>query len=98
MSSAESTWNVNAYSLTLAAFLLAAGRVSDLLSPKWVFLGGFLWLAVFSLGIGFTTDKVTMIVLRALSGIGAAATIPAALNLIVHLFPEEREQARAISM
>jgi hypothetical protein len=98
MSSAEGTWLVNAYTLSLSAFMLAAGRVSDMFSAKWTFVIGFAWVGLFSLGIGLAGDKVTVIVLRAFSGIGAAATIPAALNLIAHLFPGEREQALAISM
>lgn len=72
--------------------------MSDIVSAKWTFVVGFAWVGIFSLAIGFSKDKVTIIVLRAFSGIGASATIPASLNLIVNLFPEEKEQARAISM
>jgi MFS family permease len=66
-------------------------------SAKWTFVCGFAWVGIFCLGIGFSRDKTTLIVLRAFSGIGASATIPAALNLIVHLFPDEKEQAGALS-
>lgn len=98
MSPAEGTWLVNAYTLALAASMLAAGRVSDMFSAKWTFVVGLAWVGIFSLGIGLASDKILVIVLRAFSGIGAAATIPAALNLIAHLFPGEKEQALAISM
>jgi MFS family permease len=98
MTPAEASWLINAYTLTLAAFLLAAGRISDMFSAKWTFVCGFAWVGLFCLGIGFSRDKTTIIVLRAFSGIGASATIPAALNLIVHLFPNDKERARAISM
>jgi MFS family permease len=50
-----------------------------------------------SLGGGFVQNKIGLLILRAFSGIGAAFTIPSALNLIVRLFPNPREQSRAIS-
>ena len=40
MSIAESVWMLNAYAATLAAFLLTAGRISDIWKPKWVFILG----------------------------------------------------------
>lgn len=98
--------------------MLAAGKLSDLVSAKWVFCGGLCvlhppllsrfcttdlvfpfraWVGVFSLGIGFSNDKVTFFVLRAVKGIGAACCIPSALHIIVHLFPREHEQHVALS-
>jgi MFS family permease len=46
--------------------------------------------AVFSLGLGFVSNNNTFIVLRALQGIGAGMTIPAALRMIVIFFPPEQ--------
>jgi MFS family permease len=89
---------LNAYAATLAAFLLTAGRVSDIWKPKWVFIIGFTWVGATSLGSAFVNDKIAMFVLRAFTGIGAAFTIPSAIKLIVTLFPEEKEQSMAIGM
>ena len=40
MSANESTWTINAYVICLASFMLAAGKISDLWSAKYVFIGG----------------------------------------------------------
>lgn len=47
---------------------------------------------------GFTHQKIALLVMRALGGIGGALTIPTALSLIVQLFPNPKSQARAISV
>ena len=70
MSTGEAIWIVNAYALTLAAFLLTGGRVSDVWSAKPVFCLGLVIVGAFSIGIGFVKTKAGMFVLRALSGIG----------------------------
>ncbi|KAJ7832042.1 hypothetical protein B0H14DRAFT_1178205 [Mycena olivaceomarginata] len=50
-----------------------------------------------SLGAGFVRAEVPLIVLRVLTGIGAALTVPSALHLIVHMFPDTGSQAKAIA-
>jgi MFS family permease len=74
-----------------------SGRISDIYSPKPVFIAGNLILGIMSLGGGFVQNKIGLLILRAFSGIGAAFTISSALNLIVRLFPDPAEQSRAIS-
>ncbi|KZP31546.1 MFS general substrate transporter [Athelia psychrophila] len=93
----QSTWIMSAFQLTFAAFLLVAGRISDVYNPKFAFIAGIGALGVISLSCGFMTDKIFLIVLRAFSGIAASLTIPSALSLIVTLFPEPIAQARALS-
>ena len=51
-----------------------------------------------SIGAGFVSSKIPLIVLRALSGIAASMTIPSALTLLVNVFTEPTEQARAIGV
>lgn len=89
---------MNSYALTLASFLLTGGRVSDVWSARPVFILGLVVVGAFSLGIGFVKTKAAMFVLRALSGIGASLTIPAALRLIVYIYPEPDKQAIAIAV
>ncbi|THH31696.1 hypothetical protein EUX98_g2500 [Antrodiella citrinella] len=94
----QSTWIISAFQLTFASFLLISGKISDIYNPKYAFICGFLVLGIFSLGAGFVKDKISLIVLRALSGVAASMTIPSALTLLVNVFPEPQEQARAIGI
>ena len=55
-------------------------------------------LALTHLGGGFVRQKIALLVLRALGGIGGALTIPSALCMIVALFPDQRSKARAIAV
>lgn len=72
-------WIISAYSLTFGCFLLLAGRLSDLFGHKYTFISGVSWFCVWSIGCGFAQDKFSLIIMRALQGIGAAASIPAAM-------------------
>ncbi|KAI0791390.1 MFS general substrate transporter [Abortiporus biennis] len=94
----ESTWIISAFQLTFAAFLLISGRISDIYNPKYAFIVGAAILGIFSIAAGFVHDKISLIVLRALSGIFASLTIPSALTLLVNLFPQPVEQARALGV
>jgi MFS family permease len=73
-----------------------SGRISDVYSPKPVFVLGTAFFGLTTLGGGFTNDKISFLVLRALQGIGASLTIPSSLSLIVQMFPDPQEQSRAI--
>ncbi|KZT65692.1 MFS general substrate transporter [Daedalea quercina L-15889] len=95
---AQSTWVISAFQLTFASFLLISGRISDVYNPKVAFTGGVAALGLISVGAGFARDKIAIIILRALSGIAAAMTIPSALALLVSVFVEPNEQARAIGL
>ncbi|KAI0366484.1 MFS general substrate transporter [Pilatotrama ljubarskyi] len=98
MSEAESTWIISAFQLTFASFLLISGRISDVYNPKFAFIGGVAVLGILSIGAGFVTNKIPLIVLRALMGIAASMTIPSALTLLVNVFTDPSEQARAIGV
>ncbi|PIL32540.1 MFS general substrate transporter [Ganoderma sinense ZZ0214-1] len=98
MNESESTWIISAFQLTFASFLLISGRISDVYNPKFAFIGGVSGLGVLSIGAGFVTSKIPLIVLRALCGIAASMTIPSALTLLVNVFTEPTEQARAIGV
>ncbi|KAB5592438.1 MFS general substrate transporter [Ceratobasidium theobromae] len=94
----DSVWLFAAYQATFASFLLISGRISDVYSPKPVFILGTSFFGLMSLGGGFVNGKIPLLVLRALQGIGASLTIPSSLNLIVQLFPDPNEQSRAIGL
>ncbi|GJE93570.1 MFS general substrate transporter [Phanerochaete sordida] len=98
MTTGDSTWLISAFQLTFASFLLISGRISDVYNPKYAFAVGAVLLGCISIGAGFVRDKITLIVLRALSGIAASLTIPSALTLLVEVFPDPNEQSRAIGV
>lgn len=93
----ESVWLLSAYQLTFAALLLVSGRLSDLYNPKWVFIAGSGGMGVAALVAGFIRSKVPLLVLRALMGAGGALTIPSAIHLLVHMYPDPLDQANAIT-
>lgn len=83
--------------MSFSSFLLFFGRVSDLYSPSKTFCLGFALLGVFSLALSFTTEQFGFYVLRALSGIAGAASIPSAFRLIVQIFNDKVQQQRALT-
>ncbi|KAG2132706.1 major facilitator superfamily domain-containing protein [Suillus bovinus] len=98
MTESQSTWVISAFQLTFASFLLIGGRISDVYNPKIAFIGGVSGLCVISLCAGFVKEIIPLITLRALTGIASSMTIPSALTLLVKVFPEPLEQARAIGI
>ena len=91
-------WVVDAYSLVFAAFVLTAGSLSDRLGRKGTLLVG---LAVFASGslAGALVDTTTeLIAARAVMGLGAALMFPSTLSLLVNVFTERGERAKAIGL
>ncbi|WVQ78053.1 hypothetical protein IAT38_000134 [Cryptococcus sp. DSM 104549] len=92
-------WIITAYSLCFAAFLLFAGRLSDLFPAAIVFEAGFMGLGILSLVTSFvTSNKYGFLILRGLGGIAGAMTIPSAYHLTVHMFPDPEEQQRKLAL
>jgi EmrB/QacA subfamily drug resistance transporter len=91
-------WVVNAYLIAFGGLLLLAGRLGDLIGRKTIFLTG---LAVFtgaSLLCGLADSQGLLVAARFAQGAGGALTSAVILGMIVTLFPEPREQARAIGV
>ena len=91
-------WVVNAYLIPFGGLLLLAGRFGDLIGQRKVFLGG---LAVFtgaSLLCAVAQTQEMLIVARFVQGAGGAAASAVVLGMIVTMFPEPREQAKAIGV
>jgi drug resistance transporter, EmrB/QacA subfamily len=95
-SEAGLAWVVNAYMIAFGGLLLLAGRLGDLLGRRRIFLTGLTVFTVASMACGLAQDKGVLIVARFVQGIGGALTSAVILGMIVTLFPEPREQARAI--
>ncbi|KZT59809.1 MFS general substrate transporter [Calocera cornea HHB12733] len=90
-------WLMTAYSLTSGCFLLLFGRLADIFGRKHVFLLGDIWLIAFSIGCGFANQGITIIIMRALAGMGTAATIPACLGILAKTFPPSRARSIAFA-
>lgn len=91
-------WVVNAYMLTFGGFLLLGGRLGDLYGHRRLFLGGLAVFTLASLACGLSHGQSLLIAARAIQGIGAAVVSATALSLIMDLFPQEDERARAIGI
>src|SRR4029453_10762088 len=97
-STRELQWIVDAYTLTFASLVLAAGSLSDRYGRKGALLTG---LAVFGCagGVGGLVDSPgALIAVRAVMGVGAAVIFPATLSIISNLYTERSERARAIGV
>src|SRR3954449_10312734 len=91
-------WVVNAYLLTFGGFLLLSGRLGDLLGNKRVFLGGVVFFTVASIACGLAPSAELLVVGRAVQGLGGAAVSAVALALIMGLFSDPGERAKAMGV
>ncbi|MER7562017.1 MFS transporter [Streptomyces sp. NPDC097941] len=91
-------WVVNAYLIPFGGLLLLAGRLGDLIGRKRMFTAGLAVFTAASVLCGVATGQGTLIAARALQGVGGAMTSAVVLGMLVALFPEPREQARAIAV
>ncbi len=91
-------WVVNAYTLTFAGFLLLGGRAADLFGRRRIFLAGLGLFTLASLACGLAPGPETLVVARAVQGLGAAVLAPATLTILTTTFTESRERARALGI
>jgi EmrB/QacA subfamily drug resistance transporter len=96
-SAVDLQWVVNAYTLTFAGFLLLGGRAADLLGRQQVFVAGLALFAAASLVGGLSSSQGTLIVARAVQGLGGAVVAPATLAIITTTFAEGHERNRALA-
>lgn len=97
-SSSAITWVLNAYMLTFGGFLLLGGRLGDLYGQRRMFLLGLAAFTLASLACGLVTTRTGLIVARALQGLGGAVVTAVALSLIMNLFTEEGDRAKALGV
>jgi EmrB/QacA subfamily drug resistance transporter len=91
-------WVVNAYLLTFGGFLLLGGRLGDLFGHRRLFLAGIALFTSASLACGLATSQGVLIGARAIQGLGGAVVSAVALSLIVTLFTEPAERAKAMGV
>jgi EmrB/QacA subfamily drug resistance transporter len=91
-------WVVNAYLIAFGGLLLLAGRLGDLIGRRRVFLIGLAIFTVASLLCAVAQSQEVLIGARFVQGVGGAFTSAVILGMIVTMFPEPREQAKAIGV
>ncbi|MGA8368787.1 MAG: MFS transporter [Acidimicrobiales bacterium] len=91
-------WVVTAYGLTFGGFLLLGGRAADLLGRRRLLVVGMAIFTGASLACGLATSDTFLIVMRGIQGFGAAVVLPAALSIVMNMFPEGAERNKALGI
>src|SRR4051794_3156944 len=91
-------WVVNAYMLTFGGFLLLGGRLGDLYGHRRLFLLGIVLFTIASLACGLATGQGLLVAARAVQGLGGAVVSAVALSLIMNIFTEPPERAKAMGV
>jgi EmrB/QacA subfamily drug resistance transporter len=91
-------WVVNAYLITFGGFLLLGGRLGDLLGHRTLFLAGVALFTAASAVCGFSNSQGMLIAARAVQGVGGAVVSAVALSLMMTLFTDPAERAKAMGI
>src|SRR5215831_18555230 len=91
-------WVVNAYLLTFGGFLLLGGRLGDLFGQRRMFLAGIALFTVASIVCGLSTSQGMLIAARAVQGVGGAVASAVSLSLMLSLFTEPADRAKAMGL
>jgi EmrB/QacA subfamily drug resistance transporter len=97
-SQSDLAWVVNAYLIAFGGLLLLAGRLGDLIGQRRVFLVGVAVFTGASLLCALSQSQAVLIGARFVQGVGGALSSAVVLGMIVTMFPEPREQAKAIGV
>jgi EmrB/QacA subfamily drug resistance transporter len=91
-------WVVNAYMLTFGGSLLLGGRLGDLYGHRRLFLLGLTLFTLASLACGLANSQALLVGARAVQGLGGAVVAAIALSLIMNLFTEPGDRAKAMGI
>src|SRR6059036_3894504 len=91
-------WVVNAYLLTFGGFLLLGGRLGDLFGHRRLFLAGITLFTLASLGCGLAQSQEFLVTARAVQGLGGAVASAVSLSLMMNLFTEPADRAKAMGV
>jgi EmrB/QacA subfamily drug resistance transporter len=91
-------WVVNAYLIAFGGLLLLVGRLGDLVGRKRIFLAGLVVFTLASILCGVAQSQALLIGARFVQGVGGAMTSAVILGMIVSMFPQPQERAKAIGI
>ena len=91
-------WVIHAYMLTYGGFLLLGGRLGDLYGKRRLFLAGITLFTAASLVCGVAGSQAVLVAARAIQGLGGAVVSSIALSLIMNIFTEAEERAKAMGI
>jgi EmrB/QacA subfamily drug resistance transporter len=91
-------WVINAYLIAFGGLLLLAGRLGDLIGRRTIFLAGLAVFTVASVVCGASQSQGMLVAARFVQGIGGAMTSAVVLGMIVTMFSDPRDQAKAIGV
>ncbi len=91
-------WVVNAYLIPFGGLLLLAGRLGDLIGQRRIFLIGLVVFTAASVLCALAPSQGVLVAARFVQGAGGALTSAVVLGMIVSMFPEPRDQAKAIGV
>ena len=97
-STSNLAWVVNAYLIAFGGLLLLAGRLGDLMGRRNILLAGLGVFTTASLVCGLTNDQALLVGARFVQGVGGALASAVTLGMIVTMFPQPREQAKALGV
>ncbi|HTA39729.1 MAG TPA: MFS transporter, partial [Candidatus Acidoferrales bacterium] len=98
LSASQGQWIVSTYAIFLAGFLMLTGRCADLYGRYKFFVIGLALFTVGSLAGGLAQNGAMLIAMRAVQGLGAALVNPAALAIVLQMFPSGPARSRAIAL
>jgi EmrB/QacA subfamily drug resistance transporter len=97
-SQGDLAWVVNAYLLTFGGFMLLAGRAADLLGRRAVLMTGIALFTLASLACGLANSQAVIVIARGIQGIGGSIVASVSLSIVLVLFPQPGERAKAMSI
>lgn len=98
MSASAGQWIVSTYAIFLAGFLMLTGRCADLYGRYRFFVVGLVVFTAASFLGGLAPNGIVLIAMRGLQGLGAAIVNPAALAIVLSMFPSGPARSRAIAL
>jgi EmrB/QacA subfamily drug resistance transporter len=89
-------WVVNGYLLSFGGFLLLGGRLGDLYGPRRLFMSGIVLFSLASLTCGLAGSQAVLVCARVVQGFGGAVVSAVSLSLMMGLFTEPADRAKAM--
>lgn len=94
----SSVWPASMFSLAVASTTLIFGRLADMHGGRHIYIYGSVWLAVWSLVLGFIKNEIILNLARAFQGVGASAMLPSGLMLMGTIYRPGTRKNMAFSL